>query len=189
MSVLSALTLLRPSAVHSAVGAGGVAISIPAARGQPAANTTLQGSLPKELAAKFEKHKREAEALVANKKASAVPPQVLPSGSSDVGIYQPSPRQSKAHQRSASRPRSVKHGAVMLEDLDNRRLLDLQLGKRMVVDQADPPSMTPRRGSEASLKPDRRNRASDDCMLLQRHGGPSGRQMYDKRSLRRRNQA
>lgn len=160
---------------------------------------TLQGALPRELALKFERHKRDAEAHLAARKAAAAAAAMAPASDTGVGPVtvltasecsaassSPRPQTRHAHQRSPSRPRAPKGRSVILEDLDNRQLLELQ---RHPTEDARSSSPNPGGPPALAGKSDQRKRRPyDDCALPRGGGAPGqgGRQMFDKRTLRRR---
>lgn len=126
---------------------------------------TLQSALPQDLVAKFERNRRGAEAKVAQ--AAAERAESAASASLDAKVCRP--------------VITMRKGSKRLEDLDDRNLLALQLTSQGTA----PPSATAR-GHRS---------ATDDALLLLPRRAPSadarerdqgGRQMYDKRTLRRR---
>ena len=170
------------------------------------ATTSLQDALPKGLAAKFEKHRRDAEADVARKftvnppahsstpKAGSVPPVMLPPPSSAEHTPRtsgrpPTPKGHRpgaqgAQKRALSRPRhnELRGRSMSLEDLDPHRFAQLDNERKQVNIQSAGSAALP------GAKPDKRPRRGTDDADSRKDGKDCGRrQMFDKRTLRRKN--
>eukprot|EP00427_Karlodinium_veneficum_P037971 CAMPEP_0169282328 /NCGR_PEP_ID=MMETSP1016-20121227/56825_1 /TAXON_ID=342587 /ORGANISM="Karlodinium micrum, Strain CCMP2283" /LENGTH=226 /DNA_ID=CAMNT_0009371199 /DNA_START=164 /DNA_END=840 /DNA_ORIENTATION=- len=159
------------------------AFTVSLSRSESVTRTTLQGAVPKELAAKFEKHKRDAgEAIAARKAAAAAQAQVsttvpLHGSQSSNELRRPSPHRTQLRSKSRDlqeRRPSRQRGSSVVEDFDP-------------VDR-DHRSLSPRRGfaaRAAERMEKRRANADDNTLSKSQASNNGGRQMYDKRTLRR----